>query len=48
MVEAYLRNSSSISDVILVPITINYDRVYEAERFPFELLGEVVKPEQPL
>jgi glycerol-3-phosphate O-acyltransferase len=28
-------------DVMFVPITINYDRVYEGRSFPLELLGEV-------
>lgn len=27
-------------DIKFVPITINYDRVYEGETFPLELLGE--------
>ena len=27
-------------DIKFVPITINYDRVYEGDSFPLELLGE--------
>lgn len=40
IVEAYLRNSSEIDDLLIVPITINYDKVYEGYQFPDELLGE--------
>jgi len=29
-----------VPDVQLVPVTLNYDRVVEADTFPFELLGE--------
>jgi glycerol-3-phosphate O-acyltransferase len=43
-INAYLRNVE-IDDVLLVPITINYDKVYEGQQFPFELLGEE-KPKQ--
>ena len=39
-INAYLRSADEIEDVILVPITINYDKVYEGEAFPYELLGE--------
>ncbi len=39
-INAYLRNADEIDDVMLVPITINYDRVFEGEQFPYELLGE--------
>jgi glycerol-3-phosphate O-acyltransferase len=42
-----LRNADEIEDVILVPITINYDKVYEGEAFPYELLGEE-KPKETL
>jgi len=34
-------------DVIFVPVTINYDRVIEAEAFPLELLGESVRRDTP-
>ena len=27
-------------DIKIVPITVNYDRVYEGDTFPLELLGE--------
>ena len=46
-INAYLRNEQEIDDVMLVPITINYDKVYESEQFPYELLGET-KPYQNL
>ncbi len=39
-VNAFLRNKDELDDVIAVPITINYDKVYEANQFPYELLGE--------
>ena len=29
-----------IEEVYIVPMTINYDRIFEGETFPFELLGE--------
>lgn len=29
-----------MEDIIIQPVTINYDRVLEAETFPMELLGE--------
>lgn len=25
---------------MIVPVTINYDKVYEGQEFPYELLGE--------
>ena len=25
---------------MIVPITVNYDKVYEGQEFPYELLGE--------
>ena len=34
-------------DVIFVPVTINYDRVIEADSFPLELLGESVRRDTP-
>jgi glycerone phosphate O-acyltransferase/fatty acyl-CoA reductase len=46
-VNAYLRNADEVEDLILVPITINYDKVYEGEVFPYELLGEE-KPKESL
>lgn len=39
-----LLNGSSL-DVTLVPISISYDKVVEAETFPQELLGEPKKAE---
>eukprot|EP00349_Pseudokeronopsis_sp_Brazil_P010529 CAMPEP_0202978602 /NCGR_PEP_ID=MMETSP1396-20130829/84970_1 /ASSEMBLY_ACC=CAM_ASM_000872 /TAXON_ID= /ORGANISM="Pseudokeronopsis sp., Strain Brazil" /LENGTH=142 /DNA_ID=CAMNT_0049717629 /DNA_START=942 /DNA_END=1370 /DNA_ORIENTATION=- len=39
-INAFLKNIDEIDDLILVPITINYDKVYEGYRYPFELLGE--------
>ena len=30
-INAYLRNVDEIEDVLLVPITINYDKVYEGQ-----------------
>lgn len=39
-INAFLRNQEDVDDVLLVPITINYDKVYEGEQFPYELLGE--------
>jgi glycerol-3-phosphate O-acyltransferase len=32
-------------DIKFIPITINYDRVYEGESFPLELLGEARQKE---
>jgi glycerol-3-phosphate O-acyltransferase len=29
IINAYLRNNTEISDVCLVPITLNYDKIYE-------------------
>lgn len=34
-------------DIVFVPVTINYDRVIEADSFPLELLGESVRRESP-
>jgi glycerol-3-phosphate O-acyltransferase len=39
-VNVYLRNEKDLDDVLLVPITVNYDKIYEGEQFPYELLGE--------
>lgn len=38
--EAFLESENRIEDLKIVPITINYERVYEGEAFPFELTGE--------
>jgi glycerol-3-phosphate O-acyltransferase len=32
-------------DISFVPVTINYDRVYEGQSFPMELLGEAKQKE---
>lgn len=34
------RGFSQKKDLKFIPITINYDTVYEGETFPLELLGE--------
>lgn len=39
-INAYLRKADSIEDVVLVPVTINYDKIIEGYQFPYELLGE--------
>lgn len=46
-INAFLRNHDELEDILLVPITINYDKVYEGGQFPYELLGET-KPKQSL
>ncbi len=46
-VNAFLRNAQEVEDLVLVPVTINYDKVYEGEAFPYELLGEE-KPKESL
>lgn len=39
--EAFLETpQAQVSDLKIVPITINYEKVYEGEAFPFELTGE--------
>ena len=38
VLELILENK--IDNIIIQPVTINYDRVLEAETFPMELLGE--------
>jgi len=39
--EAFLEASDTqVSDLKVVPITINYERVFEGATFPFELTGE--------
>jgi glycerol-3-phosphate O-acyltransferase len=35
-----LINDGTVDDIFLVPVTINYDRVLEAESYPAELLGQ--------
>mmetsp|Transcript_39105 Transcript_39105/g.37428 ORF Transcript_39105/g.37428 Transcript_39105/m.37428 type:complete len:194 (+) Transcript_39105:175-756(+) len=46
-INAFLRNVDELEDVLAVPITINYDKIYEGEQFPYELLGEE-KPKESL
>mmetsp|Transcript_12795 Transcript_12795/g.12705 ORF Transcript_12795/g.12705 Transcript_12795/m.12705 type:complete len:216 (-) Transcript_12795:318-965(-) len=46
-INAFLRNIDELEDVIAVPITINYDKIYEGNQFPYELLGEE-KPRESL
>lgn len=46
-INAYLRNADQIEDVVLVPVTINYDKIIEGYQFPYELLGEA-KPKYHL
>lgn len=46
-INAFLRHHEEIEDLILVPVTINYDKVYESDAFPYELLGET-KPKESL
>jgi glycerol-3-phosphate O-acyltransferase len=38
--ESFLEQNKLSYDLKIVPITINYERVYEGEAFPFELTGE--------
>jgi glycerol-3-phosphate O-acyltransferase len=49
IISLYLKNIEASSygkkDLLLVPITINYDRIHEGESFPLELLGETAQPE---
>lgn len=42
-----MRVTNEVEDILLVPVTINYDKVYEGQQFPFELLGEE-KPKESL
>ncbi|CDW80559.1 male sterility protein [Stylonychia lemnae] len=39
------QNQNRVKDLKFVPVTINYDIVYEGEQFPLELLGESKTPE---
>eukprot|EP00347_Sterkiella_histriomuscorum_P008623 403344386 len=48
IVDTCLKNSTEIEDIILQPITINYDKIYEGQQFPFELLGDESKRESSL
>lgn len=43
--EGFVRNQDSIKDVTLLPMTINYDKVYEGQQFPYELIGDEGKRE---
>jgi glycerol-3-phosphate O-acyltransferase len=40
-----MRNSDEIDEIVLQPVTINYDKIYEGESFPYELLGDEGKRE---
>jgi len=40
VVEAYFKSKGEMRDVKFVPITVNYERVFEGQSFPLELLGE--------
>ncbi|CDW88677.1 male sterility protein [Stylonychia lemnae] len=40
IVDTYMRSPDDIQDIILQPVTINYDKIYEGESFPYELLGD--------
>lgn len=48
IIDSYFKTSNELDDMILVPITINYDRIYEGQQFPFELLGDEGKRESAL
>jgi len=48
IVDAFLRNAGEVEDLVLVPVTINYDKIYEGQQFPFELLGDESKRESVL
>lgn len=48
IVDSYLRNVDEVEDLVLVPVTINYDKIYEGQQFPFELLGDESKRESVL
>lgn len=48
ILDTYMRNSDTFDDLILQPVTINYDKIYEGESFPYELLGEEGKRESVL
>ena len=48
VVKNYLQNHASgqnKKDIKFIPISINYETVYEADTFPMELLGESKSPE---
>jgi glycerol-3-phosphate O-acyltransferase len=40
-----MRNHEDIKEVTLVPMTINYDKIYEGQMFPYELIGDESKRE---
>ena len=48
IVDGFLRNADALEDLVLVPVTINYDKIYEGQQFPFELLGDEGKRESVL
>jgi len=45
IIDSYIRNVDEVEDLVLIPVTINYDKVYEGQQFPFELLGDESKRE---
>lgn len=48
VLDTHLKNPEEVDDLLLVPITINYDKIYEGQQFPYELLGEEHKRESVL
>lgn len=48
ILDSYLRNADEVEDLVLIPVTINYDKIYEGQQFPFELLGDESKRESIL
>lgn len=48
VIETHLRRPDEIDDIVFQPITINYDKIYEGQQFPFELLGDESKRESSL
>ena len=38
--KAFIRHSDAVKDLLIVPVTINYDKIFEGSQFPYELLGE--------
>jgi glycerol-3-phosphate O-acyltransferase len=46
IVNVYFNTEGNVKkDIMFVPVTINYDRVVEADSFPLDLLGETNKRE---
>jgi glycerol-3-phosphate O-acyltransferase len=45
MLEGYIRNHEEIENVTLLPLTFNYDQIYEGIQFPYELIGDEGKRE---